>query len=99
MLLLGVFTSACLGFALLALSQQRHWCRVAATDPPHSGNWIRRLTGAVLLAISLVLALLRDGPSFGALLWATAISVAALVVTLMLGWRPRWLRPLAIRRR
>ena len=34
-------------------------------------------------------------PSFGALLWATAISLAALAVAFTLTWRPNWLRPLA----
>jgi len=50
--------------------------------------------GAVLLAGSLALALLRDGPGFGSLLWATAISIAALGVALTLAWRPGVLRPL-----
>ncbi len=37
-------------------------------------------------------ACLRDGPSFGALLWATVISLAALAVAFTLSWRPSWLR-------
>jgi len=51
---------------------------------------------AVLIALSLILAPLRDGPSFGSLLWATAISLAALGVAFTLAWRPRLLRPLAV---
>jgi len=98
MLLAGVFLTAYLGFALLALSQARHWWRVAATDPPRTGVRLRRGAGAALLAASLALALLRDGPSFGALLWVTAISLAALAVALTVAWRPRWLRPLARKR-
>ena len=46
-----------------------------------------------MLSISLALSLVRDGASFGSLLWITMIGVAALTVALTLAWRPRWLRP------
>ena len=48
----------------------------------------------LLLFASLVLALLRDGPSFGGLLWVTTISLAALAFTLS-RW-PAQLRPLTM---
>ena len=86
-----------LGFALLALSQTRHWRQVAGPTPPSHGRVIAlRFAGSATIALSLVLALTRDGPSFGALLWATAISLAALTVALTLSWRPVWLAPLAM---
>jgi len=95
MWLAGIFASAYLGFALLALSQSQHWQRVAGASPPGRTRVILfRGGGAVLLAGSLALALLRDGPGFGSLLWATAISIAALGVALTLAWRPGVLRPL-----
>jgi len=97
LLLLGVFAASWLGFALLALSQWRHWASVTGTALPCRVEVIvLRAGGGVTLALSLVLALLRDGPSFGSLLWATAISLAALAVAFTLAWRPAVLRPLAL---
>ena len=95
-LLLGTALAAYLGFALLALGQGRHLRRVAALDPPRGLRLLAlRVAAGIALALSLTLALLRDGPSFGALLWATAVSLAALAVALTLAWRPLWLRPLS----
>ena len=42
-----------------------------------------------------MLALLRAGSGFGALLWATIINLAAFAVALLLAWLPRLLCPLA----
>ena len=95
-LLLGTTLAAYLGFALLALGQARPWQRVAQTPPPTGLRLLAlRMLGGLALTLSLGLALLRDGPSFGALLWATAITLAALAVAFTLTWRPNWLRPLS----
>ena len=96
-LLIATALAAYLGFALLALGQARPWQRVAQTPPPPTGLRLLalRMLGGLALALSLGLALLRDGPSFGALLWATAITLAALAVAFTLTWRPKWLRPLS----
>ena len=95
LLLAGIVTVAYLGFALLALSQARPWQRVSQARPPTD---IRRLAlralGGLALVLSLILCLVRDGPSFGALLWATAISIAAAAVAFTLTWCPTRLRPL-----
>ena len=92
----AIATAAYLGFALLALTQARPWRRVGQAPPPTA---IRRLAmrtlGGLALVLSLALCLVRDGPSFGALLWATAISIAAAAVAFTLTWRPALLRPLA----
>ena len=95
-LLIATALAAYLGFALLALGQARPWQRVAQR-PPATGLRLLalRTLGSLALALSLGLALLRDGPSFGALLWVTAITLAALAVAFTLTWRPRWLWPLA----
>jgi len=96
LLLLAVFATAYAGFALLALSQGRHWASVVGTVPPGRVLVIvLRAGGGAMIALSLMLALMRDGPSFGSLLWATAISLAALAVAFTLAWRPGFLRPLA----
>jgi len=98
MMLAAVFITAWLGFALLALSQSKHWRRVTGTETPPSLARVSayRAIAATLLTISLALALLSDGPSFGFLLWATTISIAALAVAFTLAWRPKLLRWFAL---
>jgi len=95
LLLLALFAAAYAGFALLALSQVRHWrAVVGAAALPRRRVLVLRALGGVLIALSLLLALMRDGPGFGSLLWATAISLAALAVAFTLTWRPSIFRPL-----
>jgi len=97
LLLLALLVAAYVGFALLALSQAQHWRAVvgAVALPRRRVRGLRSI-GGTSIALSLILALMRDGSSFGSLLWATAISVAALAVAFTLAWRPRLLRPLAV---
>ncbi len=88
-LLLGVLGCAYGGFALLALSQARHWRSVTSKPYPAPGGiLLLRVGGYDFIGNSLVLALLRDGSSFGGLLWATSISLAALAVALTLAGMP-----------
>ena len=96
LLLAGLALSAYLGFALLALSQARHWRRVSRAEPqPRVRTRALRASGSLALLLPLGLALLRDGPGFGILLWATAISLAAAAAAFTLTWCPAWFRPLA----
>jgi hypothetical protein len=93
-LLLALALASYGGFALLALSQDRHWERVGgARCCPERLARPMQLAGGILLVTSLFLSLWRDGPGFGALLWATMLSVGAVVVTCTLTWRAHWLRP------
>ena len=96
LLLIALFLAAYLSLALLALAQARPWQRVSQI-PPLTG--VQRLTlrtlGGLALLSALVLCVVRDGPSFGALLWSTTISIAATAVAFTLSWAPAWLRPLA----
>ena len=95
LLLVGIGTVAYLGFALLALTQARPWQRVSpAPQPTRIRRLALRILGGLALLLSLVLCLVRDGPGFGALLWATMISLAAIAVAFTLTWRPSLLRPL-----
>lgn len=95
-LLAAVLGSTYLGFALLALSQDRHWHHLGGARhcPVHAAR-NSRVVGYALLLASLCLALVRDGPGFGILLWATILTVCAFLVVCTLTWRPHWLRPLA----
>lgn len=93
LLLLGVFAGAYLGFAALAISQDRHWHHLGgARHCPRRACVVLRCAGWALLIVALVLALMRDGAGFGSLLWATVITVGALSVVATLSWRAHWLR-------
>jgi hypothetical protein len=95
-LLVGLLLASYGAFALLALSQDRHWHHLGGTRRcPAPLTGLLRGLGGVLLTAALALALIRDGAGFGALLWATAISVCAFAVVCTLTWRSHWLRPLA----
>jgi hypothetical protein len=96
LLLAAVIATAYGGFALLALSQRKHWTLITgSTMCPLSVVRGFRAGGSVLLALSFAVALWRDGVSFGALLWSIVISVAAIAVAFTLTWRPHWLRRIA----
>jgi len=87
------------GFAVLALSQERHWDAVqpslsAPRRLPRFGAATLRGLGISLQLIALTLAIWAQGPSFGSLLWAVSMSAAAMLVALTLTWRPRLLAPL-----
>jgi hypothetical protein len=75
------------GFGLLALSQARHWQAVRGSSLPRMAALCMRAAGLALIAFSLAVALWRDGPGFGSLLWGTLLTIAALVVTLALSLR------------
>jgi len=93
-LLIAVALVSYVGFALLALSQERHWLRAGGKQAcPARVVMPMRAVGYGLLLAALGLALLRDGPSFGSLLWVTVLTVAALGVVATLAWRAAWLRP------
>lgn len=81
------------GFALLALSQERHWRAAGAPLPRSSmaiGGW--RVIGYALIGCGLPLAIWQEGAGFGSLLWGTLSSIAAMAVTATLSWRPHWLK-------
>ena len=93
----ALFALTYLAFALLAISQKRHWQRLTDFAPCSANRALTiRIAGYVLLAVGLTLALVREGPSFGAVLWGTTISIGAAAVATTLTWRPLWLRPIVI---
>ena len=84
------------GWLLLALSQSRHWRALCgATSQKPATIMVLRFIGGVFLALSLPLALWRDGPGFGSLLWGALLSLAAFIVTWLLSRRPGWLKVFA----
>jgi Protein of unknown function (DUF3325) len=92
-LLASLFAANYCGLGLLASSQAKNWSRVSGTRQQQLGaKWFVRAVGCGLLIGSLVVAILRQGASFGTILWCTSLSVAAIAVAFTLTWRPRWLR-------
>lgn len=87
-LLIALPMCAYLGFALLALSQARNWSVAMGARPFRPATVpALRAGGSVLLVMSLMVALLRDGPAFGAILWVVMLAVAGLLVVATLAWR------------
>lgn len=88
--------TAWLGFAGLALSQDRHWQAVMGKGScPPLPRFVLKCGGWGLLIASVVLALLRDGVAFGLLLWPLVAFAIALTLSFTLAYRPRWLRRVA----
>lgn len=86
---------ALLGFALLALSQQRHLDHVFESNkPPASNQRAQQAIGFIALGLCLTACITTHGASFGSLLWVMLMCAAALAVALTLTWRPGWLRGL-----
>ncbi|MBC9206463.1 DUF3325 domain-containing protein [Roseomonas aerophila] len=84
------FALACAGFAGLCLGMERHYEQVFRTRriPPAR----RRLgvsAGWLLLALSLLPAVLQHGWGFGLVWWAGVLHAAALLLALTLTYAPR----------
>ncbi|MDB5619890.1 MAG: hypothetical protein JWQ24_4128 [Tardiphaga sp.] len=91
-LLAMIFAAEYLGFGCLALGQSRHWQAVTGTHAcPPATRALLRTGGGLLLAAGLMLAVARDGLDYGALVWVTSVTVAAVAVVATLSWPPRWL--------
>lgn len=89
-LLVALALLAYLGLAALALAQRRNWSLVMSARPfvPAAVAPLR-IAGGALLAMSLAIALLRDGPAFGPILWVVTLIVAGLLVVVTLTWRAK----------
>ncbi|MFN3438777.1 MAG: DUF3325 domain-containing protein [Acidovorax sp.] len=88
-----------LGFALLSLSQERHFESVFSGGiPTHSETRRLRAIGFLLVGLELGVCIASEGAGFGSLLWMVLISADAAIVALVLAWKPHWLRPLRILR-
>ncbi len=92
-LLIAALAAAYAGAAMIALGNPVHWGAVMHMAAPATGVRRRqRLFGAVLIALSIVLTVIRDGWSFGLLLGPLVIGVALALVITTLSLRPRSLR-------
>ena len=94
-LMLAAGVAALWGFALLALSQERHFFRVFGSNiesaPAKSSQ---RATGFITIGLSLPACIAAQGGGFGSLLGVLLICATAMTIALTLTWRPHWLRRL-----
>ena len=87
---------ALLGFALLALNQERHFLGVCPHIlPAPRSSRMQRALGFLAIVSGLPLSIAAQGASFGSLLWAMLLIAAAMAVAFTLTWWPHWLRPVA----
>jgi hypothetical protein len=94
--LLAAFAATYLAFACFALTQPQHWRAVtAAAGCAPLGKVFLKIAGIAGLASGLAIALWREGPDYGALLWVTELTVAAASVVATLSFKPTLLKPLA----
>lgn len=84
------------GFAALALSLDRHHREALAGRVPAGRVLPLRAAGWALLALSLAGAVAWEGLNFGPVQWIGALTGGALLVVLVLSYRPAWLRPAAL---
>lgn len=86
----AAFGSGLLGFGWLALTQERHRARIPAACSVSAPAGQRTAgLGAILFGLPLCIA--AEGAAFGALVWVLLTSAAALAVSFILTWQPRWL--------
>ncbi len=96
LLFLATLAISYVGFACLALSLATHWRKATgeSTLPSNRINTLRMI-GFSALAVSFALALLRDGVSFGSLLWVLILTLSAVMTAFTFTWKPHWLALLA----
>ena len=85
---------ALIGCSLLALSQNRHWRAVVGGKPPAQTASAARGRGWILVFITLLFCVLRDGESFAAVLWPLLLAAAAFLVSMALAYSPGLLKPI-----
>jgi hypothetical protein len=83
------------GTAWLALAMDVHWRQVRRGGAPgRSIARTLRACAALALLASLLVCLRADHATMAPLVWVMALAAGALLVALLLAWRPRWLAPL-----
>ncbi len=84
-----------LACTLLALSQRKHWKKVAGTELAVHASKAIRVCGWLLLVAAWVLCIIGEGVSFAALILPLLIATASFITALILGFQPKLLTPLA----
>ena len=97
-MLLGVaFLLAASGLTWFAFALERHWRQIFETAPlaPSTSRRLR-LAGSAALVGSLLACLRTDHATMASLVFVMLLAAAAVLVAMLLAWRPHWLRPLLV---
>lgn len=81
----GLISYAALASLALVVKKHRPSPPLPAMPSPRTA----RLTGWLLLAVALVVAMLRVGPEQGIVTWIWQMCVAGAILVLLLSWRSR----------
>lgn len=93
LLVIGQIGFCVIGVRCLALSQPRNWRRVFAGPPSERGvGWLQGV-GWAGVGCSAQLCVIRDGVSFGVLVFGLMFAVASALTALGLAFRPAWFMP------
>ena len=94
-LLFGIASLVALyGTIALALSLERNWALVEARPLPRGRRKALRLAGWSALAVALAALIWADGASFAVLSWLLVLATSAILVALVLAYRPGLLLPM-----
>jgi uncharacterized protein DUF3325 len=88
---LAAICLAWVGMSCFCVAMTRHHRAVFGGTPARRTRLLLRVTGTMLLALSLAAAVSGAGWAFGSVQWGCAISVSALAMVLLVSYRPRWL--------
>lgn len=81
------------GFTALCASMTKHQLGLLGRRLDSRESISLRWGGGACLAAAFVLAIASQGAGFGSVYWTGAIMIAALVLTLLIPYRPKWARP------
>lgn len=78
----------------LALSLQTHWRQVYGSGAAVPAVLRFRIAGWSALLVAALCCFKADHPSMAVLVWFTLFSAAAMTISMLLSYRPSWLRAL-----
>lgn len=78
-----------LGLAALCFATRRQYLRVCHGEMQRCQQIVLRSAGWGLLVLALATAIVRDGVSFGVLLWVALVGVLGMGFIVVLAYRPR----------
>ena len=90
-----ILALAVAGFAVLALSMDKHHRDLFQARPTRLRRLSLQTAGWLVLGLSLAVCVDGFGVSIGIVFWTGMLTVAALAVAAALSWRHVWLKSLA----
>ena len=93
MIHLAALLFAYAGFVAICLSMAKHQPEILGRKLTPKEHQQLRIGGPLALGVSYASAVAASGWKFGSVLWIGAIMLAALSLTLLLPYRPKWTAP------